>query len=135
MKKLTEGYVAYILNERELVLNIGSKSGVSIGMKFKILSCKPTTIFDPITGKIIGEINREKVRVICTEVHDEFSICSTYRYIHNYQSIARMFEQMSGPSLNKEEIETLRVNSSDKPAPLDEIDSYVRIGDKCVELV
>ena len=51
MKKLTEGYVAYILNERELVLNIGSKSGVSIGMKLRSYHVNLQQFLTQLQGK------------------------------------------------------------------------------------
>jgi hypothetical protein len=36
--KKIRGKVAQILNEREVVINIGKDAGVKIGMKFKILA-------------------------------------------------------------------------------------------------
>lgn len=38
MENLIKGHVAGVLNERELIINVGSDDGVTLGMKFKILS-------------------------------------------------------------------------------------------------
>jgi hypothetical protein len=63
-----EGRVANVLNARELVINIGRDDGVRRGMKFKVLADTPTEITDPETERVIGVIDREKVRVQATEV-------------------------------------------------------------------
>jgi hypothetical protein len=73
-----EGKVAGILTERELVINVGTNKGVQKAMKFKVLA-KPAEITDPDTGELLATIAREKVRVEATDVHEKYSICSTYR--------------------------------------------------------
>lgn len=135
MSKVTiEGLVAGVLNERELIINIGSNASVDVGMKFKILSDSPTDIFDPITNEKIGELNLEKVRVRCTKVEPGFSICSTYVVRHQAGLLSgssilyRMLEE-------RDVVETLRFDPADKPAPLNEEDSYVKIGDRCVQII
>ena len=45
-----EGQVATIVNERELVINRGSDSGVNEGMKFKVVGGE-LAIKDPETGE------------------------------------------------------------------------------------
>src|ERR1700728_922295 len=73
--KLT-GRVAQILNERELVINIGSQAGVSNGMKFAILAEAPLKIIDPVTKELLDTIDRTKVCVKAHEVKPKVSICS-----------------------------------------------------------
>jgi len=131
---LIEGYVAKILNERELLINIGSIDGVEIGMKFKVLANSPIIVRDPKTNEEIGQLDREKVRVKCIEVHDKFSICATFKInkIKGFLSTSILFDDLMA---DKKVVETLRYNPSDKPEPLSEEDSYVKIGDRCVQLL
>jgi hypothetical protein len=132
-KKELEGYVAAILNERELVINIGSNQGVAVGMKFKILANSPTSIYDPISKERIGELNLEKVKVKCTKVEEQFSVCTTY-VVHRYSGIFTATSQFQKMFEDREVVETLRIDPAYKPAPLAEEDSYVKIGDRCVEI-
>jgi len=130
-----EGHVAAILNERELIINIGSNAGVEVGMKFKILSDSPTDITDPITGEKIGELNLEKVRVRCTKVEQGFSICSTYVLRHQAGLLSGSSILYRAFYEDRDVVETLRFDTADKPAPLNEEDSYVKKGDRCVQII
>ena len=132
------GSVAQILNERELVINIGTKNKVKMGAVYKVLSQTPTIIIDPVTGEKLGQIIQEKVRVKVSQVHDRFSICKTYRTteieggpLYNAAGIGTIASLARPPQTF---VETLRADQSDLPPPLDEEESFVKIGDK-VELI
>ncbi len=127
------GLVASILNERELVINIGSDVGVKEKMYFKVLSKKPFEIFDPENHKPLGQIDREKVRVIVVEVNNTFSICRTYK--KNYVGGSSIYAAISASALSipQEVVETLRVDDSSKIPPLSEEESYVKIGDRVIQ--
>ena len=133
-KQPIEGYVAGILDERSLVINKGSIDGMKVGMRFKVLSSTPLPVIDPITKKRIGDLNREKIRVECTEVYESFSICSPFltHWRGNYFSASAIMNELVQ---EKEVIETLRYDPKDKPAPLTEEESIVKIGDKCIQLI
>lgn len=130
---LIEGYVAQILNERSIVINKGSTAGVKIGMRFKVLSTTPLEVVDPITSDPLGELNREKIRVECTELYDTFSVCSTYvlKHIGGYFSGSAIFNELVRDQIV---VETLRYDARDKPAPLSEEESIVKVGDKCIQI-
>jgi len=134
--KLIEGKVASVLNERELAINIGSEHGVTVGMKFKVLADKPTEIRDPETGKSLGTLDRDKVRVKATEVQARFSVCRTYkkRYVGgtSFFSIYAASSMLTQP---REVAETLKAEDSSLPPPLSEKESYVKKGDRVVQLV
>lgn len=129
-----EGRVAQLLNERELVINIGESDGVRVGMKFKVLSKSPVEIHDPETNTLLGKIDREKVRVKAVDVKEKFSICSTYR-THDvgggplYGTDPDLF---APPRTVRE---TLKAEGSEYLLPLPEKDSYVKRGDRVIELV
>lgn len=130
-----QGKVAGILTERELTINIGSSNGVREGMKFKVLANEPIAVVDPVTCAKLGEIDREKVRVITTEVQEKFSICKTYQKRVTpgsaWFNVLAGLPQM-GPS--REVPETLKAKDSSLPPPLSEEESYVKIGDRVIQL-
>jgi hypothetical protein len=126
-----QGKVSGILNEREITINIGSNQGVSDGMKFKILADSPIEVTDPQTHETLGIVDREKVRVVTMEVQERFSICKTYRKIKTPGFV--------WPSLwmttASERYETLKVLDSSLPTPITEEESYVKIGDRVIQLI
>lgn len=136
------GKVAGILNERELVINVGADSGVQAEMKFKVLSVAETEVYDPDTDELLGLIDREKVRVRVTEVKEKLSVCRTYRVFHTpagplYTNlfeaggIFRMRELMAAP---RKIPETLKAGGSDYLPPLSEEESFVKVGDRVIQL-
>ena len=127
------GRVAQILNARELVINIGARDGVRRGMRFAVLAEAPMEIVDPATEEVLDVIDREKVRVEASEVRDRITICKTFKtrtlgggpfYVNDYFAMQRMFEPP------KTIVETLSVEDSQLPAPLDPEDSYVKVNDR-----
>jgi len=75
-----EGKVAQLLSERELVINRGFRDGVTLGMKFAVLTGHPLEIQDPDTHEVLATIDREKVRVKVTQVLDRAAVCKTYEF-------------------------------------------------------
>ncbi len=135
--KPIEGKVASVLNERELAINIGLEHGVQVGMKFQVLAEKPTEILDPATGEMHGMLHREKVRVKILEVREQFSICKTYR--KRYVRGNALYDMLSVTSFmveqSREIVETLKAEDSSLPPPLSEEESYVKKGDRVIQLL
>ncbi len=130
--KLIEGKVAGILNERELTINVGLKDGVWEDMKFSVLAKEPIEICDPETHEKLGVVDREKVGVIAAQVEERFTICKTYKKWTTVGSaFANIGRLMAAPRV---EHETLKVNDSSFPAPLSEEESYVKIGDRVIQV-
>jgi len=133
-KELIQGKVAAVVNERELAINVGKKSGVRVGMKFKVLTDNPTEIRDPETNDVLGYIDREKVRVKAVDVQESFSICRTYEiYIiggqwHNLMNATDMFAPP------REEPETLEADSSALIPPVATQERYIKKGDRVVQI-
>jgi hypothetical protein len=129
---LVQGLVAAILTARELVINRGRADGVKRGMRFKVLSDKPIEVKDPETKAILGSIDREKVRVEATTVQEHMTICKTFRIIGTrggaINDLAVMFEKY------QEIPETLKAEQSMYTPPLSEAESFVKIGDRVVQL-
>jgi hypothetical protein len=132
--KPIEGKVASIVNSRELSINIGRNDGVEIGMQFKVLAGEPIEIRDPDTDKLLGTLDKEKVRVRVSEVLDTFSVCKTFRtkIVGTTSSASFAYNMIVG---RREIPETLKTNDSDYPEPLSEKDSYVKRGDRVLQIL
>lgn len=136
-KKIVEGRVAAILNARELVINVGSENGVEPGMKFAVLAQTPLLVKDPMTGKELDHVDREKVRVQATEVRPKITICRTYRvkriegglFGTRPWTIADLYRPAKGIP------ETLRIEDSSMPPPLSEQESYVKVKDRAIQVL
>jgi len=127
-----EGKVAQILNERELVINIGTKSGVKKGTRFIVLAESPLEIRDPDSKEPLGVLDREKVRVEASDVAENFSVCQTYETVVTGGGFDIGSLSLFGP--RREEPRTLRAASDSFPPPLSPEESYVKIGDRVKEL-
>jgi len=132
-ENLLKGKVASILTSRELTINIGMEQGVEVGMIFKILADSPVDVLDPDTNTKLGEVDREKIRVKVSEVNDKFSVCKAYRtrktgnfYLSNLYSAIEPV---------KEIVETLKASDASLPPPLPEEESFVKRGDRIIQVV
>ena len=135
---MLQGKVAGVLNSREIAINIGSTSGVEVGMKFDILSDKEEDIRDPDTGDVLGSLDRPKVRVSVSYVTEKFAVASTYRKtsvnIGGIGGIGPSFAKILSPPKWIEEVETLKT-SERTWEDLDESQSYVKTGDRVVQVI
>ena len=134
-QKKLEGLVAQVINARELVINIGANDGVEKGMRFAVLAKSPTTVTDPESGEQLGVIDREKVRVEAGEVTERMTICRTY--LSEYVGGGLLFPfgawaEVAGP--RREQVETLKATAKSYPEPLSEKESYVKRGDRVVQV-
>jgi len=140
------GRVAQILNARELVINIGADNGVTEGMKFAVMSRSPTEIIDPDTNAVLDTVDREKVRVRASEVRSKITICKTYvvRTIpgrSGYSGYSGLLDTLNkvGASITealpeRKVVDTLRADQRDLPPPLSEEESYVKRGDRVIQI-
>jgi hypothetical protein len=133
------GKVARILNSRELVLNIGSKQGVSVGMYFEVLDANGEDICDPDTGEVLGSIDRPKVRVQVTSVQESLCMASTFKKARvniggrGYGAVAGLSDLFQPPKY-VDKYETLKTTEKTWEN-LSEADSYVKTGDPVVQYI
>jgi hypothetical protein len=120
-----EGKVAKIISTRELGINLGFAKGVEEGMIFAVLAETPLRIVDPDSGDLLGEVDREKVRVKATEVFEKFSICRTFE---TYETSGLGLALASIAATRR--VRTLTIEDSELPPPLSEEESYVKVGDR-----
>jgi hypothetical protein len=129
MTEPLEGKVATIVSVREVAINIGQRDGVQQGMAFAVLAETPLRVEDPRTGELLGEIDREKVRVKATEVLERFSICRTYE-TYETPGLFSPFVLSALGGMPTRHVRTLRIEDSELPPPLPENESYVKVGDR-----
>lgn len=128
-----EGKVAAILNERDLVVNKGSESGVREGMTFKVTE-PDLSLKDPDTGESLGILAREKIRIKIVEVKPKYAIGKTYEtYSVNVGGTGARFGfgplTLPAPPLYVTKVRTLRIDDSISMAPMNEEESSVKVGD------
>ena len=134
------GKVARILNSRELALNIGTKDGVKLGMKFDVMDTKGENIEDPETGEVLGSLERPKVRVEINRIEERLSVARTFksRKVNiggGSGSIALdSVTQYLLPPNWVTEYETLKTEEKTWE-DIDEEDSYVKSGDPVVQVL
>ena len=128
---LLVGKVAKIISARELGINKGAADGAEEGMVFAVLAEAGLRMEDPDTGELLGEIDREKVRVKATEVFKRFSICRTYE-TYETPSLLGHFPGAGAllPLTGTRQVRTLKIEDSELPPPLSEEESYVKVGDR-----
>jgi hypothetical protein len=123
-----EGRVALLLNEREIVINIGAEQGVTEGELFGVYLPKPIEVRNPETGELLGEIDDLILKVEAQRVNPKFTICETV----GHKTIGSMYGLALNPYITAIPIQdvplTLRTADSTKPKPIDEKDSIVKIG-------
>ena len=143
MTQLIRGKVARVLNKREIAINIGSNHGVTVGMYFDVMSAIETDIIDPDTGKVLGTIERPKIRLKITHTQEKLSVASTYKSrLVNVGGTSARSSLILDAALNfggslppkwVKKYETFE-DTRETEAPLDEEDSKVKTGDLVVQV-
>lgn len=141
VNKPLEGKVAKILNSRELIINKGSKDGVTIGMRFDVLDPKGVGVVDPDTKIILGSVLRPKVRIEIISLQEKLSVASTYKKReYNAGGTGVDFSIPLSPLASilmppnwVTKYETLKTTETTWE-DLEESESYVKTGDPVVEV-
>ncbi|NKZ10395.1 hypothetical protein HGA11_05340 [Mycolicibacterium septicum DSM 44393] len=75
---ILSGQVALIEDDYTLVINRGAEAGVVPGMVFAVHSESDQVITDPESGRELGRLTREKLRVRVFDVQPLFSRAHTF---------------------------------------------------------
>lgn len=127
--------VAQILNSRDLVINRGSNSGVTLGMQFKILNSRGQRIIDPETHEELGSLDLEKAVVKVTKLYENMAICSTFRVTGGgytnafYGALSTELLKFAAPRM-----ETLETGAETQKE-IDLKKSVVEVGDEAIQIV
>ena len=127
-----EGKVARILNERELVINRGSRDGVEIGMRFAILNPNGIDITDPETHEVLGSVPIAKTIVKVVRVDERMSVGRTFRTIPG-RAGGSVFSAIAALSPIPDRPETLRAGERTVYQEISEEESSVKTGDPAIE--
>jgi len=138
-----EGKVASVLNERELVLNVGSEEGVEVGMRFKILYAGGIEITDPDTDEPLGNVEWPKTEVKIVSVQPHMAVGRTFRTVtvpasgfRGVGGFASAFNLLADTyEPEKEVVETLRSSDGFAEKEIDAAESVVKRGDPAVQIV
>lgn len=125
---MLEGKVIRIMDEKTILINLGSEEGVKVGTKFAIIG-PGEEIIEPETGKSLGPIMLEKARVVVRQVESKFCQASTPIRTFKYSSLSLPF---GGQTYTQQD--SLPVDESDIQ-PLEEEASRVKVGDTVREVV
>ncbi|WP_342751331.1 hypothetical protein [Mycolicibacterium hodleri] len=72
------GRVALVEDEYTLVINRGADAGVAPGMIFAVFSEGGRVVTDPESGRELGRLAQEKLRVKVIDVHELFARAETF---------------------------------------------------------
>ena len=130
MVKPIHGKVARVLNKHEIAINVGTAHGVAVGMYFDVIDAHELDIRDPDTSKVLGSIERGKIRVKITYVQEKLSVAAAPPYLSPAQMASSGYRSSRplGPfaaSLMSPETK----GSSEKEY------SYANIGDAVVQVI
>lgn len=72
------GQVALVEDDHTLVINRGAEAGVAVGMVFAVNASMAPVITDPESGRELGRLSREKLRVRVFDVQPLFARAHTF---------------------------------------------------------
>lgn len=81
------GQVALIEDDYTLVINRGAESGLAVGMIFAVQSGAGQVITDPESGRELGRLGGEKLRVRVFEVQPLFARAHTFVDTADFQGL------------------------------------------------
>ena len=143
MMEPIRGKVARVLNTREIAINVGTSQGVTLGMRFDVMDTNEMDITDPDTGKVLGSLERPKVRVEIIHVQEDLSVAQTPETKVNLGGTGTLtaldtfgpFARSLMPPNWVTRYETLKKTETNPKEELDEEDSRVKIGDPLVQVL
>lgn len=87
--KLT-GQVAFVEDDYTLVINRGAEAGVTPGMVFAVYSDAGQVITDPESGRELGRLRREELRVRVFDVQPLFARAHTFVRTDDFHGLLQL---------------------------------------------
>lgn len=84
------GQVALVEDDHTLVLNRGAEAGVTVGMVFAVRAGGGRVVTDPETGRELGRLSREKLRVRVFDVQPLFSRAHTVVMTEDFHGLLQI---------------------------------------------
>jgi len=119
-----QGKVTNIIDEYSVAINVGSRHGVEVGMRFD-LGGEEISIKDPDTGEELGTVVYIKAKVQVHQVYEKYSLASSYE--------SMLESYLPFPSFR-------RTRAMTKSLPLDSSfilsrDKNVHVGDNAIQII
>lgn len=84
------GQVALVEDDHTLVINRGTEAGVTEGMVFAVHSREASVITDPESGRELGRLRREKLRVRVVDAQPLFARAHTFVETDSFYGLLRI---------------------------------------------
>ncbi len=97
------GQVALVEDDYTLVINRGTEAGVVAGMVFAVSSGTGQVITDPESGRELGRLSREKLRVRVFDVQPLFARAHTFAETDSFYGLLQI------PFVATDEVVTVNV--------------------------
>jgi hypothetical protein len=81
-KKTIKGKIIRIIDTRTVIINLGTKDGITNDSYFNILG-EPEEIIDPFTKDILGSVNIVKAKLKASQAYEKFTIATTSWISHS----------------------------------------------------
>ncbi|MGA5463595.1 hypothetical protein [Mycobacterium sp. NPDC050041] len=117
MTDQSAGRVALVEDDYTLVINRGADAGVAAGMVFAVYGRTGRVVTDPDTGRELGTIRREKLRVRVFDVQPLFARAHTFVETDDFHGLLR-FPFMAEPP---EDVVSIDVGDSVELVSTDEV--------------
>jgi hypothetical protein len=104
------GQVALVEDDYTLVINRGAEAGVTHGMVFAVYSDAGQVITDPESGRELGRLRREELRVRVFDVHPLFARAHTFIRTDDFYGLLQL------PFVEQPDAHVITVNVGDTVA-------------------
>lgn len=84
------GQVALVEDDYTLVINRGAEAGVALGMVFAVYHGDGQVVTDPESGRELGRLSREKLRVRVFDVQPRFARAHTFIGTDDFHGLLRV---------------------------------------------
>lgn len=131
MSNKITGQVADLVDDRTLIINRGTKNGVSVGMLFMVYDATGKIVKDPTTGDELGKIKLPKIEVKVIHADEKYSIAETYKFREvNVGGVNPLLgtQNLFSPPKYVKQYETFEIEPTTK-RKLNAEKSLVKIGD------
>lgn len=123
-----------ILNNKQVIINIGKRDGVKVNDKFDIVDSQVKFLRDPDTHEILDRFHQLKQQISAVKVETKYSICSSI-FNKKENSISKLAMRQYQPIINATTTRKVGKQLNVDPKEVNDITakynySVIHIGDK-----
>lgn len=119
--------IVKIIDDYHIVINAGSKDGITQDDNFKIINKQGEPINDPETGDFLGYLNTVKDYVKAKDVHEKMTVCESLRTVeYDFSTILNPLKRVEKKRLN---VDLSQITGGEEPT-----NETIRIGDEVVKI-